>query len=111
MDNIVKGIGKIWIDVLIAVLILIYASDIRWFFAFLFFELLFQSYSYTNYLKKLIRVLSVSTETKIIAMARKLDVSEEDMEEEIEKIMKEQEEKIGTEKWKELEKDFADITK
>ncbi|MHB8913804.1 MAG: hypothetical protein ACYC4I_02230 [Minisyncoccota bacterium] len=105
MDNILKGIGKLWIDLAIGAALLIFVEDIRWFLMFLFIDVLFVSWSNTNYLRKLIRVFQVANEAKIMAIANKVGVTRE----EIEKIAADEEEKIGAEKWKELEKDFADL--
>ncbi len=105
MNDVFKGIGKHWIDIAIGASFLIFVDDIRWFLMFLFIEVLLASWLHTNYLRKLIRVFQVANEAKIMAIANKVGVQKE----EIEKIMKDEEEKIGEEKWKELEKDFADI--
>ena len=107
MDNLIKGIGKYAVEIIIAALLLIYVSDIRWFLMFFFVEVLVGSWYQTDYLRKLIRVFQVANETKIMAIANKVGVEKG----EIERMLKEAEQKAGSENWKQVEKDFADIAK
>lgn len=58
-----------------------------------------------EYLRKMIRVFNVSTESKIMAIARKVNVKEE----EINAILEETKESVGYKEWKSLEKDYKDI--
>ena len=40
MDDVFKGIGKLWIDIAIGASLLIFVEDIRWFLMFLFIDVL-----------------------------------------------------------------------
>ena len=89
-------------------LIAITADDIRWFLFYLLICIVFISY-YINrrvdYNRKMLRVFWVACDTKLLALAKKLGVSKED----IKKILNEEKATWGEENWKSFKKDTSDV--
>ncbi len=88
--------------ILATILILI---DLRLFLVYAFMALLIGLDMKVDYLRKLVRVFEVWNETKLIAIQRKMQITNED----ITKIAEENMEKLTEEQRKSLEKDLQDI--
>ena len=81
------------------------AIDMRLFWLYFFFTVMYMLDKKIDNIRKLVRVYQVFNETKIQAIARKLHVSEDD----IQSIMDETKNNTPADKWESLEKDFKDI--
>ena len=79
--------------------------DIRYFLLFWFVYWIFKSHIFFDAHRKLLRVLSFSNEIKMLAAMKKLGVHPE----ELQTALTEYRGKLGEEKWKEFERDCADI--
>ena len=60
-----------------------------------------------DYLRKLIRVFQVVNEIKILAIIRKLKITQDDLS----IVAESQKSELGKEKWDEIEKEFDDLTR
>ncbi len=105
MSERINIIVKFWVEILIGVLILFNADDIRWFLLYLLVLLLITLTLYVEYIRKLIRSFQVFNELKLIAIMRKLKVSADEMD-----IVFEDEKKNMGQKWNEIEKEFNELT-
>lgn len=89
-------------------LIVITADDIRWFLFYLLICLVFISY-YINrrvdYNRKMLRVFWVASDTKLLALAKKLGVTKEG----IRRMLIEEKATWGEENWKSFKKDMSDV--
>lgn len=94
------------IEVIIGFCILVFSEDIKWFLFYSFCFLLFVIVRLGEYLRKMIRVFQVMNEIKLIAIVRKLNISNE----EAQKVADEVRQKTGEEKWRVIEKEFVELT-
>ena len=83
-----------------------WVDDIRWFLFFLFVELLFVVTTHADYLRKMIRVFQVSNEIKLLAVTRKLKVTED----EISIVSDDVKRTIGENRWAQIEKELQDLS-
>jgi len=80
-------------------------EDVRYFLLFFFVYHLYSAFTRYNHLRAMVRVYNVTTEAKIMAIAKKLGVTESD----IAAVIDEQKHRIPTGKWKSVEQDFLHI--
>ncbi|MBU0661006.1 hypothetical protein KKG22_02380 [Patescibacteria group bacterium] len=92
-----------FIEITVAFLILFLFDSIEWFLLYAFVIYLIQSEKRTDCLRKLIRVYQVGNEIKLLAIIKKMNISEE----EIDNIF---EDNLSDEQKKDLEKDFDDLS-
>jgi hypothetical protein len=81
--------------------LLILVEDPRWFLFFLLFEMLF----FVDYLRKLIRVFQAVNDVRLIAIIRKLKISDEDLE----IVTDSMKATVGEIKWNQFEKELQEI--
>lgn len=104
-----ETLKAIWIE--LALGFVIYLIDFRFFVFYAFCSLVFIVVWNCNYLGKLIRVFNTGTEAKLIAIMKKLKMTDEEIKRYGEEYMNEQKELVGEKAWEGVEKDFRDIQK
>lgn len=84
---------------------ILFTLDLRWFLLYFLFLFLTIPYQQADYLRKLIRVFQIHNEIRLLAITRKLKISDE----ELSIVLDSQRKKIGEEKWKEVENELNEI--
>lgn len=90
-------------------LLLIILTDIKWFLFYLLICLLvigIELHSRIDYNRKMLRLTLISSDVKLLSLAKKLNVGKKDMK----KILKEMKTMSSEKDWKKFKKDIADIT-
>lgn len=93
-----------WVEILLGIWTL-FGSDIRWFLLYFFVVFLFFNHTRTDYLRKLVRYFQVHNEIKLLAIARKLKISDD----ELSIVMDGQKKNMGEKGWNDLEKEFEEL--
>lgn len=106
MKEIIKIVLGFWLEIILGILILFNADDIRWFLLYFFVIFLIVSARQTDYIRKLVRVFQVFNEIKLLAIIRKLKITDD----EISIVADGEKRNMGEEKWKEIEKEFNDLS-
>lgn len=106
MENPIKIIQKFWIEILLGILIILNIEDIRWFLLYFLILFLIVSTKQIDYMRKLIRVFQVFNEIKLLAIIRKLKISDD----EISIVADGERRNMGKDKWEEIEKEFNDLS-
>lgn len=94
-----------WLEILVGIIILFNADDIRWFLLYLLLIVILMVWQAANFLRKLIRVFQVANEAKLIVIMRKLKITDD----EISIVADNLKEKMGVEKWNEIEKELQEL--
>lgn len=81
MKKILKTLLGYWFEILAGGAILLFVQDIKWFLFYLLIILLVTSEARTDYLRKLIRVFQVTNEGKLMSIIKKLDITQEELQE------------------------------
>jgi hypothetical protein len=100
---ILKSLAYNWVEIIIALALLFYC-DLKWFLLFWFLQRIYSSAGRTHALRRLIRVFQVANECKIMAIMKKLGISEADAT----AILEEAKAKMTEKEWKDLERDLED---
>lgn len=100
-----KTIQGYAIEIIIGILIISFWNT-EAFLVYFFIIYLITSERRTDYLRKLVRTLHIANEVKILSIMRKLGVKSSDAG----KIFEEMEKNMTEKAYKELEKDFADVS-
>lgn len=94
-----------WLEILLGAFILLAADDIRWFLFYLFLVLILMVSRTSDHLRKLMRVFQIGNEIKMLAVIRKLKITDD----EISIVADDAQAKMGEAKWKEIEKELSDL--
>lgn len=105
MSSYFRPLLSAWVEIVVGVLILINADDIRWFYFYLMLITVWAVFRMGDYLRKMIRMYQISNEIKILTIIRKLKITED----EISIVTDNEREKMGEKKWTELEKELAEL--
>lgn len=100
-----KPLLAAWVEILVGMLILFISEDIRWFYLYLMIVVVWAVFRMGDYLRKMMRIYQVVNEMKLLAIIRKLKITDE----EISIIADSEREKMGETKWAELEKEMSEL--
>ncbi len=103
--NIFKFLKSFWIEILIGAILLFAVDDIRWFLFYFLVIVLATIHYKAEYLRKLIRVFQVVNEGKLLGIIKKLNISEEELQD----IGDSVEANLTEKQLKSLYKDMEDI--
>jgi hypothetical protein len=92
-------------EVALAIGLIFYVDDIRWFFVYFLIVSYFNAMYWGNYLRKLIRVFQVMNEIKLLSIIKKLKITNEEGQE----ISDEVESQLTDEQRASLHKDMDDL--
>lgn len=102
---IIRILLKVWLEILLAIIILYWADNLQLFLLYSFVVILFTIWRLTNYLRKMVRVYQIFNEIKILSIIRKLKITDD----EISIVMEGEKNKIGKDKWNEIENEFKEL--
>lgn len=102
---IIKILLKFWLEILLAIIILYWADNLQFFLLYGFVVILFTIWRLTNYLRKMVRIYQVFNEVKVLSIIRKLKITDD----EISIVMEGEKNKMGKDKWDEIEKEFKEL--
>ncbi len=105
MKKILKTLLGYWFEILGGGAILLFVQDIRWFMFYLLIILLITSEARMDYLRKLIRVFQVTNEGKLMSIIKKLNITQEELQE----LGNEFENNLTEEQRESLYKDMDDL--
>lgn len=105
MKAIFKSLLSFWLEILIGALILFNSDTIKPFLLYFFVVFLLTTFRYMDYQRKIIRFYQISNEIKIMAIIRKLKITDD----EISIVQEDEKIRIGKEKWAEIEKEFEEL--
>ena len=98
-----KNFGWYLLELIIA--IVLYNFSLKAFLIYAFFWIIIKIDITTDYLRKVIRTFQVMNELKLLAIVKKLDIKEE----ELDKLVEEMNSKLTDEQRKDLDEDFAEL--
>lgn len=107
MNKIVRNLTSHWVIILLGLFLVLAFEDISWFLFFLFLVFLHISTEYAEYHRKLMRVFHLTDEIKLLAIQRKLKISDDEISIVEESVKKDV---FGEKRWKDFEKELKEIS-
>lgn len=105
MKLIIRTFFSHWLEILMGSVIILMIDNIRWFLFYFFIVFLITTFKALDYIRKLCRVHQFYNEVKMLAIIRKLKITDE----ELSIVVDSEKMNMGEIKWNELEKETNDL--
>ncbi len=100
MRGLLRTIKNYWVEIILALLILVFSEGTSKPFLFFFFIV---ALNLVDTLSRFVRVFQIANELKMLAIVRKLKISDEEMS----IVLDGEKMKVGEDKWKQMEKEIS----